>query len=393
MARKRSSNETGRLNRRDFMVMSAGAGLGLGIFGTACGGDDGDANAGASTTAGGATTSGATAGGDLEPDGDLVYFNYAQYLDPAALEGFADEYGVEVIENNFDTYDAMFAKLQQESYDIVVPSGDWVAKLISAGLLAEVGAADLSNASNIEPFFMSPWYDPDFQYSAPYNFYKSGLLVRTTDLDGVEVTSWSDMGNPELAGLVFMFDDVAAGIALGLQLAGRSINSIDDDDIEAAKQELVAIKGNLGGFTADFNQPIISGEGAVVYSYNGAAVQVRAQVDDPENIKWIDPAPGPLFATDAFVIPANAAHPNTARLFIDYMLRPEVSAANVAFNGYPMGTVSGLAAFSELVVDDPAISVTVADLEKAKEEDRFIFDIGDEGREKWSAAWTEVKTA
>ena len=61
----------------------------------------------------------------VEPkiDGDLVYFNWAAYVDPTVLEGFQNEYGVKVIQSNFDSMESMQAKLAAGNrYDIIFPS-------------------------------------------------------------------------------------------------------------------------------------------------------------------------------------------------------------------------------------------------------------------------------
>ena len=49
----------------------------------------------------------------VEPkiDGDLVYFNWADYLDPSVLKGFQKEYGVKIIQSNFDSMEGMYAKI------------------------------------------------------------------------------------------------------------------------------------------------------------------------------------------------------------------------------------------------------------------------------------------
>ena len=46
-------------------------------------------------------------------DGDLVYFNWADYVDPSVFEGFQKEYGVKVIQSAFDSMEAMVANGQQ----------------------------------------------------------------------------------------------------------------------------------------------------------------------------------------------------------------------------------------------------------------------------------------
>jgi spermidine/putrescine transport system substrate-binding protein len=45
-------------------------------------------------------------------DGDLVYFNWAEYVDPELMKGFEKRYGVRVRESNFDSMPAMMSKLR-----------------------------------------------------------------------------------------------------------------------------------------------------------------------------------------------------------------------------------------------------------------------------------------
>ncbi len=79
-----------------------------------------------------------------EIDGDLVYFNWADYLAPKVVKGFQEEYGVKVIESNYDSMEGMYAKLAAgNQYDIVFPIAKWVVKLRREGKLRAIdpGAA------------------------------------------------------------------------------------------------------------------------------------------------------------------------------------------------------------------------------------------------------------
>ena len=44
-------------------------------------------------------------------DGDLLIYNWAQYMDPDLKKRFSEKYGVEVNEVNFDNLEAMVVKL------------------------------------------------------------------------------------------------------------------------------------------------------------------------------------------------------------------------------------------------------------------------------------------
>ena len=55
----------------------------------ACGGDD-DSSAASDCEVG-------------QVDGDLYLYNWSEYMDPELLEAFAADYGIEVIEDNYDS--------------------------------------------------------------------------------------------------------------------------------------------------------------------------------------------------------------------------------------------------------------------------------------------------
>ena len=57
--------------------------------------------------------------------------------------------------------------------------------------------------------------------------------------------------------------------------------------------------------------------------------------------------------------------------------------------GYPMPYTGPDETFAALVKTDPAINVTVDDLENG---DQFR-NIGTAGRRRWDQAWTEIKAA
>src|SRR5215470_9873051 len=76
----------------------------------------------------------------VEPkvDGDLVYFNWADYVDPTVLKSFSKEYGV------------------------IFPSAKWAQRLIAADKLHKIDATTLTNAELVfgaYDYFADPWYD------------------------------------------------------------------------------------------------------------------------------------------------------------------------------------------------------------------------------------------
>ena len=112
-------------------------------------------------------------------DGDLVYFNYSEYIDPALVKGFEKHYGVKVRESYFDSMSAMMAKLRAGiAYDVIFPSGEYVQRLISGNLLRRIDRDKLKNVDPVYNHFADPWYDKGSEHSTPYGMYATGLGYR-----------------------------------------------------------------------------------------------------------------------------------------------------------------------------------------------------------------------
>ena len=87
---------------------------------------------------------------------------------PALKKGFAEKYGVEVNEVNFDNLEAMVIKLRSgASYDLIWPSTEYVYRLNKEGLLARFDRGLLRNSDNISSFYDSPWWDPNNELGDP----------------------------------------------------------------------------------------------------------------------------------------------------------------------------------------------------------------------------------
>jgi spermidine/putrescine transport system substrate-binding protein len=366
------------LTRRDVIRGGAGAALALGLAG--CGVGEGG---GASSSTPQATPAAVKA----EPDGDLVYFNWAEYLDPKLIKAFEKEYGVKVRESNFDSMQGMMSKLRAGNrYDVIFPSAEWVDRLRKANQLLRFDPSVLQNAGGVYDYFATPWYDPDADHTLPYAMYATGLIYRADRVDAM-TGSWNDIGLAEAEGRAYLLDDFQEVLGAGNLVNGAELNATDDASVEAATQWALDLKPKLRGFSTDDIQNMVSGNAWIHHGWNGDVVNIRNQVDDPENYSFQKCGEGIPLGADCFAIPGNAEHPGTALAFIDFILRPENAARNIEYMGYPMPYTGPDETFAGLVEDDPAINVTVEDLENGQQ----FENLGPQGRRAWDRAWTEIK--
>lgn len=362
-------------SRRELLQGGAGLALGLTVAGCGVGQQDEAPKAATERVV------------KAEPDGDLVYFNWSEYLEPKLMKAFEKQYGVKVRESNFDSMQGMMAKLRSGNrYDVIFPTAEWVDRLRKGNQLLRVDLDQIPNASSMYEYFNEPWYDPESAFTVPYAMYASGIIFRAdkiTDMAG----SWNDMGNPTADGRAYLLDDFQEVIGAGNLVNGADLNSIEAADVEQAKQWALELKPKMRGFSTDDIQNMVSGNAWIHHGWNGDVVNVRNQVDKAENYTFQKCSEGIPLGTDCFAIPANAEHPGTALTFINFILDPENASKNIEYMGYPMPYTGPDETFARLVKEDPSINVTVEDLENGQQ----FGDLGVQGRRLWDQTWTEIK--
>lgn len=299
-------------------------------------------------------------------DGPLVYFNWAEVVDPEVLAGFSAEYGVEVVESNFDSMESMTAKLAAGNrYDVIFPSDKFAQRLIRAGQLYRLDRAALPNAEQIfgaYPFFADPWYDPGSAHTVPYSMYKTGIGFRK-DILGEELTgSWADLWDPRADGRKFLLDDRDEVLGLGALRLGYDINTGTDLELREITALIQALRPQLRGFSGDNITNLLNDSAWLLQLWSGDIVSVIGQAEDPSIYGFSSPTEGAPTGSDAFAIPLGAEHPGTAMLFIDYMLRPENVDSNVSYSGYAMPVPSAEETYAALVEAVPSAVVTAEEV-------------------------------
>ena len=364
------------IRRREFLQGTAGLALGA-LVGGGCG-------VGQETASKEAVTKAVPA----KVDGDLLIFNWTEYMDPELIKAFEQRYSVKVRQANFDSMPAMMAKLRSgNEYDLIFPTADYVNRLVRANMLLQLDREKLKNAGNIFPFFDDPWYDKDSAHTVPYAMYTTGIAWREDKVDEMS-GSWNDLANESAKGKTFMLDDFQEGVGQANLLNGFDLNSTDPDDLAQTQATLEHQKEFLRGYSTNAAPQLLSGTAWVHHAWNGDIVNTRNQAKkNPEMYRFETCEEGIPVGSDCMAIPSNAKHPGTALLFIDWMLDAENASKNVTYFGYPMPVEGSEAAFSELVKDDPAIEVSTEDLANGSQ----FEELTPAGRKAWDRVWTEVK--
>lgn len=271
----------------------------------------------------------------------LNLYNWTDYVAPQALKRFQAESGIRVKYDTFDSAEVLDAKLLTggSGYDVVFPASSGLARAIQAGAVQPVDA--LGNAANLDPEMLAKlaFIDPGNRYGVPYTWGTVGLGLNKQAVEkrlpGVALDSLDLLFKPEYAGKlrdcgIAVLDSPQEVVAIALNYLGRKPYSHDAQDLQAVKGLLAGLQPNLRYVaTARHIDDLAKGEICLALTYTGDAGMAAAraaEAEQPFEVVYRIPREGTLIWFDTMAIPADAPHPEAARAFIDYMLRPEAIA-------------------------------------------------------------------
>jgi spermidine/putrescine transport system substrate-binding protein len=388
---------TRSLTRRELLERAAlgGAALTVPGFLAACGGSDGIEGAG--TTA--ATTE---AGGSKQLADKLTISNWTLYIDidektkkRPTLEQFTQETGVavEYIEDVNDN-DEWFGKNQAAlkagnsiGRDITVLT-DWMAaRMVRLGYVERLDKDAIPNASNLVSALQSPGWDPNRDYSLPW---QSGLTGIGYDPErfGGEITSVQQLlEDPKLKGKVSFLTEMPDTMGLMLQLDGADPTKVDKAAFDKSIGRLQAAvdNGQIRQFTGNDYAPLLAkGDIWAAVAWSGDMVQL--QLENPK-LRFVIPDEGGMIWTDNMLIPTGG-DVFTASTFMNFVYDPKIAAQIEAYVNYicPVeGAKEEIRAIDASLADNPLIFPDEATLAKVK-----IFDAEAADDQEYKAAFQEV---
>jgi len=252
--------------------------LALALLASACGDDD-DSAGGADCEAG-------------QTDGDLNLYNWAEYMDPELQTAFEEEFGVAINEDNYDSNEAMqpIISAGNSGYDLIVPSDYMVSILIDSGDIMPIQKDAIPNLGNLADEFASGLpYDPDGDYSVPYQWGTTGLGVDLA-VTGPDVPeTWGLIFDADLAaeygleGAITMLNDPRETMGAALKYLGYSLNRTSDDELEEARQVVADATSRAAAFDSEqYDELLVSGQAAVTHGYSGNFLVQFFEADDPD---------------------------------------------------------------------------------------------------------------
>lgn len=329
-------------------------------------------------------------GSESAGENGVVYvYNWGEYIDPATLEMFQEETGIKVVYDEFETNEEMYPKVAAgaSAYDVICPSDYMIDKMISNDLLQELDFDNMPNAkANIgaQYYEQANAFDPGNKYCVPYCWGTVGILYNKTMVDE-PVTSWSILWDEKYADNILMQDSVRDAFMVALKLKGYSMNTLDENELEEAKEALIEQKPLVQAYVIDqVRDKMIGGEAALGVIYSGEAIYTQRENSD---LEYVIPDEGTNVWIDGWVIPKNAPNKENAEKFIDFMCRGDIALMNFEYITY--STPNTVA--QEQIEDEDIKNSKVAfpDLDAYNNLETYIY-VGEDGDELYNNLWKEV---
>jgi spermidine/putrescine transport system substrate-binding protein len=263
----------------------------------------------------------------------LYVYNWANYVSNTTIPNFENEFNVKVVYDNFSSNEDLLAKLQTGAggYDVIFPSDYMVGVMQKKGLLEEFEMKNIPNFKNIGSRFKNLPYDPESRYSIPYFWGTTGIGYNSDKITE-NVDSWKILWDEKYKRKISMLDDMRGLANAALKLKGYSINTTDPKQIKEAERLLLDQKPLVKAYTSDtYIDFLVSGDIWLAQAYSGDVFQAYKE---NKSMKYSIPKEGCDMWVDNMCIPKGAKNKYTAEVFINYILRPEVSAEISNFTWY-----------------------------------------------------------
>jgi len=305
-------------------------------------------------------------------DAILNVYNWADYIGETTIEDFQKATGISVTYDTYASAEEVNAKLLAGStgYDVVDVASTAAQRFVQAGILQKLDKSKLPGWSNLDPEVLRllEALDPGVQYTFPYMW---GSVGFTFNVDMVR----ERLPDIDMESLDFLFDPAKAAkladcgislldtsddlVMLAMSHLGLDPYTKDTKEYQKVVDLFKPVRQHIKTFdNTNYLNAIPNKELCVINSWSGdyATANARAKEAGVElNLEYHVPKTGAPAWIDTFVIPSDAAHPENAHKFIEYMLQPEVIAKCTNYTNYANANIPAKKFVDPAVLANPAV--------------------------------------
>ena len=319
------------------------------------------------------SVAGMMAGAVQADDKVLHVYNWSDYIAPDTVAKFEKESGIKVVYDVFDSNETLEAKLLagKSGYDVVVPSNNFLAKQIKAGVYQELDKSKLPNWKNLDEDLLKAVGDASDQgnkHAFPYMWGSIGIGYNPAKVKAAlgidKIDSWDIVFKPEnieklkSCGVSFL-DAPTEMIPAALHYLGKPTNSKDKADLKAAEDLFLKVRPSVAYFhSSKYISDLANGNICVAVGYSGDLEQSKTrakEAGDKVKLAYTIPKEGAGTFYDMVAIPKDAENVDAAYKFMNYLLQPEVMAEITNAVRFPNGNKAATPMVDKDITSDPSI--------------------------------------
>ena len=335
----------------------------------------------------------------------LNVYNWTDYIALDTISNFEKEFDVKVNYDLYDSTEIVEAKLLagKTGYDVIIQSYRYASRLIPIHIFSPLHRSELPLFSNLDPWVLKKMeeYDPGNLYGVPYMWGTTGFAYNVdmvkARMPDAPLHSAAMLFDPEIVSKfadcgVSLLDEPTDVIPMVLLYLGLDPNSMDPDDLARVEAQLKSVRPYIRYFSsAKMLNDLPNGEVCIAMSWSGdyATAQQRAEeVGADIDLAYNTPEEGSLLWFDGVFIPADSDHVDIAHEFINYLLRPEVTAAITNYTYYANANLASAPYMLPEIVHNPALYPPMS------ERERFGVGIiyGPKIERRRTRSWSRIKT-
>ena len=303
---------------------------------------------------------------------ELNVYNWTDYIDTKVLQRFAEQTGIIVHYDVYDSLETLEAKMLagHSGYDIIVPSSEpTFSRLIRSGALATIDRAKVPNWANLDPALMKrvESSDPGNAHGAIYLWGTIGLgylpdqvrqLASDAATDGWDLLFKPDNAKRLAACGITMLDSATDVVPSVLHYLGKSPDSTEAADLGAVEKTLMGVRPWVRNFASGGAlEQLAANQTCLAFDYSGDVIQAAARAAEAKRgaVRYITPKQGAQVTFDMLAIPADAPHADAALVFINYLLQPQIMADITDATRYPNAVPASKPLIKPEIANDPAI--------------------------------------
>ena len=301
----------------------------------------------------GSKSSATTTGGKQQLAKTLHFSNWTLYIDVntktkahPSLQGFQQKYGthvdyVEDINDNasyFGKIQGALSRGQSINRDIVVLTDNdrYLSLMIKKGWAEKLDKSAIPNMKNLVEVQRHPTFDPNREYSLPWQSGITGIAYNDKLTD--PVLSVTDLlENPKLKGKITVLNSMGDALTIVMLANGDDPTKVTDKSFNAAFDRIkkAVDSKQIRQFTGnDYAPSLAKGDLAAAMSWSGDIAQIGNT-----HIHWNVPKDGGALWTDNMIIP-KGGNVYTASVYMNYVYDPAVMGLMEA--GDPKKNITGI---------------------------------------------------